>query len=156
MLVMAFDNRQVGETTISAWTEVAQRGRWTYDEAEEAVKEHFTESTDWLQPAHVTQRIREHRRQPPPPSSHLLDGPPKPAANPAHIRDVLNAIRERLGWSERYNEHHAALGYHCPYCRAAPGKPCTRQIGRGPKRGQFVAIAEPHPSRKDLLKGEEA
>lgn len=60
--VMAYDNRRVGESTVAAWTEAADRGRWSFDEALDAVHGHYSESTEWLMPAHVTTRIREDRR----------------------------------------------------------------------------------------------
>lgn len=57
-VVTAFDNRNAGRATVLAWAEVAEISRWTYAEAEQAVHQHFAESTEYLMPAHITQRIR--------------------------------------------------------------------------------------------------
>lgn len=149
-VAMSYDNRKPGQANVAAWKEVADRARWNFDEALDALHQHYAESTDFLMPGHITQRIREKRRQPPP--SNLIEAPPKPPADPAHIRAVIAELADRLGWPQRYDSQHPALSNRCPWCKAAPGRPCTRQIARGPKRGQFVAIATPHPSRRDLIK----
>jgi hypothetical protein len=36
-VVTAYDNRTPTQAVVAAWTEVAQRGRWTYGEAVDAV-----------------------------------------------------------------------------------------------------------------------
>lgn len=55
---MAYDNRKPGEANIAAWTEAANRGRWTFDDALEAVHEHYARSSVFLMPAHITKAIR--------------------------------------------------------------------------------------------------
>ena len=61
-VVTGGDNRNATEATVAVWTEVAKQGRWTKREAIDAVIGHFAESTEYLMPAHITQRIRAARR----------------------------------------------------------------------------------------------
>lgn len=56
-----YDSRKPSEGMVNAWLETAQRARWTYNEATDAVKTHYTESTDFILPAHVAQRIKAAR-----------------------------------------------------------------------------------------------
>lgn len=59
--VSAFDGRNFNEYTAAVWHEVI--GEYTLDECKAAAKEHFTEKSDWLMPAHLTARITETRRE---------------------------------------------------------------------------------------------
>lgn len=70
-VAMAYDNRKPGAANIAAWTEAAGRGRWTFDDAVEAVHEHYAKSADFLMPAHVTAFIRAKMRQPQPASEAI-------------------------------------------------------------------------------------
>lgn len=63
---MAYDNRKPGEANIAAWMEAAHRGGWRFDEALEAVKAHYDESTEFLMPAHINALLRQSRRHPAP------------------------------------------------------------------------------------------
>ena len=49
--IQLIDNRQVGDATVLEWHELV--GDLDYDEALEAVRLHFRDSTDYLKPAHV-------------------------------------------------------------------------------------------------------
>lgn len=62
--VIAYDNRKPSEANITAWAEQAEVGRWSLQEALDAVTEHHRRSTDFLMPAHLHEIIRENRRQP--------------------------------------------------------------------------------------------
>lgn len=59
--IQVLDNRQVDALTIEAWTPLMRN--LPYLDAVEAVNAHFTESTAYLQPAHIHQRVREARRR---------------------------------------------------------------------------------------------
>lgn len=58
--IQVLDNRQVDQLTIQAWTPLMQHV--PYADAVAAVNAHFTESTAYLQPAHIHQRVRQSRR----------------------------------------------------------------------------------------------
>lgn len=58
--IQVLDNRQVDELTIQAWTPLM--AHVPYGEAVTAVNAHFVESTEYLQPAHIHQRVRALRR----------------------------------------------------------------------------------------------
>ncbi|GAA2376401.1 hypothetical protein [Gordonia cholesterolivorans] len=63
-VIAAYDRRSSGEGDIAAWSEAARRAGWTFPEAVEAVHAYFAESSKWLMPGDVTERIRVARRQP--------------------------------------------------------------------------------------------
>lgn len=60
----AYDRRTVGEGDIAAWTEAARRAGWNFDDARNAIHNHYADTPTWLMPGHITQRIRQARRQP--------------------------------------------------------------------------------------------
>lgn len=78
-LIASLDGRTTGPTDDLVWFAVAEAAGWTYPLAERAVIEHFAHSTEWLKPAHITQRIDEARRavraafQLPPHSAEFVD-----------------------------------------------------------------------------------
>src|SRR5947209_7119845 len=98
-IAMAYDNRKPGDATVMAWQESARRGRWTYEDAREAILDHYSRSTAYLMPAHITEFIRAKRQNPP--SPHVLEPSPSPPANPEHIRKVIAEVGKRLGWKGR-------------------------------------------------------
>lgn len=51
-MMAAFDRRTIGDADVIAWTD-ALDGRVTFPVAQEAIRRHFRESTDWLMPARV-------------------------------------------------------------------------------------------------------
>ncbi|MCF8610012.1 hypothetical protein L5G28_07535 [Gordonia sp. HY285] len=63
-VIAAYDRRTVGKGDIAAWHEAARRIGWTYPEALDAIHAHYAESTKWLMPGHITDRIKLARRQP--------------------------------------------------------------------------------------------
>lgn len=148
-LATTYDNRKTSEANVTAWWEQARRNRWTFDEAREAIHEHHRHSTEFLMPAHVTAIIRANRRQP----EHIDNVrqlPAAPAAQPERIRSIVGEIARRLHWKRP--PYNPALDVECPYCHAAPKRPCARLVTRGPHRGQYVPLSTPHPSRVERAK----
>jgi hypothetical protein len=109
---MAYDNRKPGAANLLAWMEAANRGRWTFTDALEAVHDHYAKSPDFLMPAHVTAFIRAKTRQPAPAAEAIAQlGPAQPAseetrrhwtaligekfAMPSRLRDRKGRQRER-------------------------------------------------------------
>jgi hypothetical protein len=76
----AFDRRTVGEADAIAWH--ATIGDLRFDDCQAAVIAHYRETSDWLMPAHVRQRVRAIRArriedaEVPAPPSELADNPP--------------------------------------------------------------------------------
>lgn len=68
-----FDRRTVGEADAEAWLAVV--GDLPFTDALAAVRAHYTDSTDWLMPAHVRARVRAMRRD-------RLERTPLPAPAP--------------------------------------------------------------------------
>lgn len=147
-VAMAYDNRRLSEANITAWWEQAERNRWTFDEAREAVHQHHCESADFLMPAHITAIIRARRRQPAP-VAEVKAIAREPLSNPASVSSIIGKIRQELGWTPR-NPSEAPLEIECPHCHAQPKRRCTRFATRGKQRGQYVPIADFHESRKEL------
>ena len=58
--IQVLDNRQVDELTIQAWTPLMEDV--DYGEAVAAVNAHSIESTEYLKPAHIVQRVRAKRK----------------------------------------------------------------------------------------------
>lgn len=57
------DNRQVDHGTVAFWRETI--GDLDVQDALDAVAQHFRESTDYLQPAHLRRIVKERRATPP-------------------------------------------------------------------------------------------
>jgi hypothetical protein len=92
-VVTSYDNRKVGRGMVSAWTESAQRGRWTFDEACNAVHGHYAEQTAYIMPGVVTDRIRAARRA----SRPALPAGGTPAS-PIHRAKMKAWVAQQLGW----------------------------------------------------------
>lgn len=87
---MAYDNRKPGEANIAAWLEAANRGRWTFDAALEAIHAHYVASADFLMPAHITAALRAKSRQPTPFAELEASQP----ASPEHAERMSALIRD--------------------------------------------------------------
>jgi hypothetical protein len=108
----AYDRRTVGQGDAVAWHAVV--GSYGFDDCRAAVIAHYTESTDWLMPAHVRNRvkaIRDRRIQDaeiPPPPRETLDDPAaySAALHAARVaaadgRDPEAAMRQAVRGSRR-------------------------------------------------------
>lgn len=147
---MAYDNRKPGDATVMAWLEAATRARWTFQAALDALHAHYAESGDWVMPGHITARIRASRSEPAP-AREALELPAGPPAQPERVRAVVDALARRLGWQRVPAD--AAPAVECPFCHAAPNRPCTRLATRGPHRGERVRLTKDegvHPARREL------
>lgn len=58
--IAELDNRRFTEETAISWHKII--GRYGFDEARRAVEEHFTNSTEWLMPAHLVRIMKSKRR----------------------------------------------------------------------------------------------
>lgn len=58
--ISSFDNRNFNELTAATWNELFLD--YDIDECKQLVRQHFDESSEWLMPAHLKQRLRETRR----------------------------------------------------------------------------------------------
>lgn len=143
--IMAYDNRKPSDAALLAWGEVAARGRWTFQEALDAVHEHFTESTAFLMPAHITQRIKAARQDATmrePIVQPDLIGRQRLAELTA---GAFRAVHASVGEPEDDAGNlvrRLALRRRCPHCNADAGAQCTRSSHNG-----SVQLSNPHPSR---------
>ncbi len=144
-IVTAYDKRTVGQGELHAWADAARRGRWTFELASEAVKNHYAESADWIMPAHVTQRIKALRSEPP--RSGALPAATSGPASGEHRRQVLAWFDNRQ--AERGPSQAAvrnADAVTCPFCGAKPTRPCW-QTWRGMPLASGKTMTRPHPQR---------
>ena len=95
-IVAGHNQRTVGDADVLTWHDAATLARWTYPEAERAIRQHYATSTErWIMPGHVTELIRAERRQPARHQRRALRGGPLPASDAtrtaamAEIRRVL-------------------------------------------------------------------
>lgn len=93
-ITMAYDNRRASDAAVLAWGEVADRARWTFDEAKEAIHTHYASSTEFLMPAHITAEIRRARdtRSLPPKFDRAAIEPASPASEETR-RKAMEQIR---------------------------------------------------------------
>ena len=88
----AYDRRTIGEGDVHAWSEAARRAGWTFERALDALHAHYAETSKWLMPGHITERMRLASRQPAPADEVLaLD---KPVASPERRAELMAQIRQ--------------------------------------------------------------
>ncbi|MGH3771892.1 MAG: hypothetical protein ACRDRW_10920 [Pseudonocardiaceae bacterium] len=131
----AYDGRKASEVSVPAWADASGRGRWTYPEAVEAIKAHYAESTAFIMPAHVTERIRARRRD----TAMRNPADPPDRAGQKRLAELMAGAFQTItdDW------HDNALSRRCPSCDAAPGSHCTRAA----PDGDLLATRIPHPAR---------
>lgn len=91
-LIAVYDGRKIDTLVVRVWTESAARGRWTLDEAVDAVHQHNAMSTDWLKPGHITGAIHAKRRLPAPAAEVLALAGASPAS-PERRAEVMAMVR---------------------------------------------------------------
>lgn len=149
----AFDRRTVGDADVIAWR--AAVGDLDFPDAQLAVTQHYTNSTDWLMPAHVRTRVKAIR------AARLASGPmPAPAPeltdDPERYKLAFRAELKRIagGWSmpkeitsgtgadpteeylglrgedpRRRELRLAAMTARCPRCGALANERCVNALG---------------------------
>lgn len=94
-VIVAYDGRSPGEADVLAWGEAANRGRWTFEAALDAIHEHYTFKTDWIKPGHVTEHIRSRRTQPPRYEARAIEAPRR-RSDPRHVGRLMAEVRAQL------------------------------------------------------------
>lgn len=146
-IITAYDKRSTGEGEIHAWSDAAQRGRWTFADAAEAVKAHYAESTQWLMPGHVTDRIKVQRRDRPPP--HALP-PSRRSFQQEHKDSCVAWVRDRLDENASRpspEDRRAAHAIRCPHCGARADRRCWQTSWGGTPLASRKTMEEPHRER---------
>ncbi|MGH3825956.1 MAG: zinc finger domain-containing protein [Pseudonocardiaceae bacterium] len=133
-IAAAYDNRIATDAAVHAWGDTAQRCRWAYPEAAEAVKAHYAESTEYLMPAHITDRIRAQRQDTA--MRNPIDPPDRTGQR--RLAELITGAFQAIPDDWRDD----ALSRPCPSCAAQPGTPCTRESPEG-----RAATRIPHPAR---------
>ena len=160
-----FDNRKPSEKMRDAWLEAAERSRWTFAEAADAIREHYSDRTEFIMPGHITALILRERHQARPPGApsarplrEVLDdrNPDEAISDEATRLAFLADIRRSLAGktldlddpegvdtrsSDPTDDGDACLSVQCPWCHAAIGTRCTT-------RGRPMRRRSCHPARK--------
>lgn len=147
-IAAAYDGRTLGESDVAAWGDAAERGRWTYAQSQDAVKAHYAESTAWLMPGHVTERIRAERSEPP--RSHALPQATPTAANREHTDRCVSWLEDRLAENESSpspEDRHQAYAIPCPQCGAKANRSCWQTTWNGTPLARGKTMSEPHRDR---------
>jgi len=86
----SYDRRKTGDADTIAWLQVL--GDLPYDDCIAAVVAHYTDSTDWIMPAHVRRRVRDIRDARLE-ATEVPEPPRELAGNPPAYRAALRAAR---------------------------------------------------------------
>jgi hypothetical protein len=143
-IAQAFDKRTIGEPDVVAWTDSAKRGRWTYDEAQEVIKEYYARTTaerPWIMPSHVTNMVRANRDV----EAMRFRRDALPPINPRVAQAIETVAATTHIPAEPRPMRNTSLSVPCPHCKAAIGQNCTR-----PRLNGRPVLMQPHPSRKEL------
>lgn len=94
-IIHAYDGRKIDGLAVAAWMESSRRAGWTFALAEDAIHEHFAQTSGaWLMPGRVTERIRASRRQPASVAEQrVLDAPP-PASEERRAEVMAMFVRK--------------------------------------------------------------
>lgn len=144
-IAASFDNRKPGEATVHAWGDSAQRARWTYAEAAEAIKNYYATTTDdkpWVMPSHITAFIRDTRqdREMRATADELIALAAAPDPRVLALVES-HAAKFEIPAQFQPSSRIPALQVECSHCGAREGEPCVRPSRLGPQR------RDPHPTR---------
>lgn len=149
-LASGWDNRHIGEAAAAAYFESGELGRWSFEEAAEAIRHYYTTTTDpkpWVMPSHITAYIRATREDRALRSTarELVE-----ASSPRMLA-VADQVARRLEIPPQFRpQGNRALAVACSHCGSEPGQACTR-----PSRGG-LRDRSPHPSRLEAAGGDPA
>lgn len=133
----AYDRRKVGQTDVLAWHAAVKD--LDYLDAQDAVIGHYTETTDWLMPAHVRKRVKDIRA-----ARVALTPVPAPPPDLANRPvDYQTALREAVAKMAR--------GFALPKQITAKAEPSEayaiiRGGDRDPLRIEAIRVACPWPA----------
>jgi hypothetical protein len=161
----AADHRPFDEHEPDVWVDVAAERRWTYDEANAAVRYLLARrrpGEGYLRPADVHEVIRQRREE----EHHQREAAEREARraemnlDPVTMeqrrrtvaefaaaladRNGIGKADEAMGWDP---ERRSARRHPCPHCHAGEHQPCVRSSHRGsvPLEGGAV-----HPARTEV------
>jgi hypothetical protein len=142
--ISAYDNRNASKAAVLAWREASGRGRWTFTEALDAVHDHYAESTVFVMPGHVTERIRVARQEAA--MRELVDPPPDPAGQ-RRVAELLAGVFPSMPNDDSSDWLSEVLARRCPSCSAEPGQSCARETPEGRVPIRFPHLPRMRPQR---------
>lgn len=127
-MAASVDNRKPDPDAAKAWAAMLNGLR--LEDCIQAVREHYTDSTEWLMPAMVRTRVKRIR------AKRIEEHPPvipPPGLSDADERRFLAAAHKRIGDSETYDSD-------APYGELVRDVPRVREL---------LAAATPNPGAPD-------
>lgn len=131
MTMTHYDGRERGKADADALSQAATRAGWTLAEARDAVQEHFAFATGedwWIKPGHITERIRERRRE----YAHRAPGDTEKQLAKQAARMLASGGDDPHHGGRNSPEleslHTEAMTVPCGRCKAAVGQRCTNPI----------------------------
>lgn len=137
-LVVGYTRREPDKTMIEVWATQSVLGRWTYDEAAQAIHHwgYNREPNQFLEPSDVTRIIRADRQDRALCTQQReLEATPADPAAAERIQEIIGQLSEQMGWTEPGTPRSGfALKVACPHCRAPEGKRCVNPATDQPLR----------------------
>lgn len=157
--IAAFNNRTIGAADVGAWQSVL--GDIELADAMEAVRRHYTESTEWLMPAHVRRLIGEivkaRETSPWAPGQYgvpreeampEVSGPVEVYEVPGPLLDLITQVRAILPDGSRealFPRRVAWEREHRAYLRTRDGEPNPRYLPSAGDRAARAACRDSGP-----------
>lgn len=145
-----YDGRKPpSQAQTDAWFEGAKRGNWTFDEARSAVHEHYSRSTDWIMPAHVSAIVRAARAERIDRDADQRErsrAAGVDAAGRARVAEIVAQLAAKLGMPTDPDHDEARRLIECSWCKAGIGERC-----RNPRTGKPLRQAAGHEARIEAL-----
>lgn len=151
-LAAAFDQRTVGPEDIGAWA--LALGDFKSSECAEAIRAHYTDSSDRIMPAHITRQVQQQRRAAA--SGHTRPAPPE-CSNPECGQPYRPSKVPAPG--ERCVRCHVPLTLRQAYTTHCPGgeeclcerKPCPPGAGLAMVAYRAYVTPSEEPAARPLM-----
>ena len=149
-LVQAFDHRNVADADIMAWADALHD--LDFEDCSQAIRSYFRDSSEWLMPAAVRQRVkairetaaeRAHRAN----MHREIEAPRNPGESHQGYLAAVQVLAERVGRTEydrgKADAEQLARTVRCPFCHAGVGLACTNSARQNASRDTA------HPARAE-------
>lgn len=142
-----YDGRKPNPQAKIAWIEAARRGRWTFDDAVNAIHSHYAESREWIMPGDILARVRILRRERADAAEAERERSRAAHVDPAGRERVLALVSrfaDQHGIPTDPTHDEARRSRPCPWCGSARGIRCVN-----PANGKPLREAAGHDARLD-------
>lgn len=99
-----YDNRKAGQANLLAWGEASDRGHWTFEQALEAIHDHYARTDAFITPALISKYVRTMREH----AEALADQEERRALEGAPVRDWRPIWQKELAEAKQRRENRRA------------------------------------------------